>query len=52
MAKPNVYIIAGPNGAGKITFARQLITSGQSDSIEIFEKDLFQNIAGNGIHGD
>ena len=30
----------------------QLIASGKSDSVEIFEKDLYQNIAEKGNHRD
>ena len=37
-AKPNLYIIAGPNGSGKTTFAKEFLPN-YADCFE-FEEDM------------
>ena len=38
-AKPNIYIIAGPNGSGKTTFAKEFLPN-YADCFEFVNADL------------
>jgi len=38
-AKPNLYIIAGPNGSGKTTFAKEFLPN-YADCFEFVNADL------------